>query len=459
MSSLNQTKSGSWRVQFGAGELPCGKRRELTIAENGVSKIVVEKIHGHIKTLLTATRANVPLDESTAVWLDGVGAKFRAKLVGLGIAPEDKRKKAPTLAELREDYFATKNFEDTTRDNCRYAFQALVDCLEGHTVIDTITKHDAECYLNYLKDNYSGSTVERRFRRASEFINFARNQGVEMDNPFKGFKLPNSANPANREYISEDDVEKMIAICKNSHWQLVLAVSRYLGLRMNSEIRFMRWEDVDWETQMFTIHDKKNKRDRIMPISESLMFHLKTHYHAQDGKEFFFPEKPFRIESANLCTQFHRYAEQAGVGPFKRPFQNMRSSRQTDLESIPGLPDRVACQYIGNNIATKNKHYGQTLDKHHDLVRAPSSGIGPVNVVGNNPIDESIRKMFAGEISPAESLAVYMNDPSIQEEFLQFMSSDAFIEVNMKATQAAMKKAASDLGLQLTPRIGLEPIT
>ena len=64
-----------------------------------------------------------------------------------------------------------------------------------------------------------------------------------------------------------------------------------------------------------------------------------------------------RTPGANLRTQFLRIAKRAGVSPWAKPFQNMRSTRETEL--IERLDLKPACAIIGNSEVVALQHYQQ----------------------------------------------------------------------------------------------------
>jgi hypothetical protein len=57
-----------------------------------------------------------------------------------------------------------------------------------------------------------------------------------------------------------------------------------------------------------------------------------------------------------------RIIERAGLEPWPKLFQNLRSTRETELAEQ--FPIHVACSWIGNSKAVAAKHYLQTTDGH-----------------------------------------------------------------------------------------------
>ena len=49
--------------------------------------------------------------------------------------------------------------------------------------------------------------------------------------------------------------------------------------------------------------------------------------------------------------------------PWTKLFQNMRASRQTELEET--FPSHVVCRWMGNSVKVAQKHYLQTTEDHY----------------------------------------------------------------------------------------------
>jgi hypothetical protein len=82
----------------------------------------------------------------------------------------------------------------------------------------------------------------------------------------------------------------------------------------------------------------------------------------------------YRGGNANLRTQFLRIATRAGVKLWPKPFQNMRSTRQTELAET--YPIHVVCAWIGNTEAVAQEHYLQVKDAHFaHAIRGPQTGV------------------------------------------------------------------------------------
>jgi hypothetical protein len=66
--------------------------------------------------------------------------------------------------------------------------------------------------------------------------------------------------------------------------------------------------------------------------------------------------------STNLRTQMHRIIKRAKLTPWQRTFQNMRSTRETELAEH--FPMHVVTKWIGNSDSVAVQHYLQVTNEH-----------------------------------------------------------------------------------------------
>ena len=71
----------------------------------------------------------------------------------------------------------------------------------------------------------------------------------------------------------------------------------------------------------------------------------------------------YRGDDTNLRTQLQKIIKRAGLTPWPKLWQNLRSTRQTELAET--YPMHVVCQWIGNSQAVAAKHYLQVTDEHY----------------------------------------------------------------------------------------------
>ncbi len=123
-------------------------------------------------------------------------------------------------------------------------------------------------------------------------------------------------------------------------WKLLFAMSRYVGLRLPSEIENMTIADIDWEANAITIHSPKTKRHpggakRKAPIASELSGLLLTQVESlPEGEAFVLPRLR---RHANLGTRAKKYVERAGQNTWPEFWNTLRASCETDMMDTYGL--------------------------------------------------------------------------------------------------------------------------
>jgi len=105
---------------------------------------------------------------------------------------------------------------------------------------------------------------------------------------------------------------------------------------------------------------------------------------AEPGETFFIPR--YRDAKQNLRTTFTKIVKRAGLQPWPKLFQNLRASRQTELEEI--FPSHVVCAWMGNSQQVALRHYLQVTDDHFAKATADQCGKIVASKASQDPANE-----------------------------------------------------------------------
>ena len=102
---------------------------------------------------------------------------------------------------------------------------------------------------------------------------------------------------------------------------------------------------------------------RIVPIFPELMPYLR------DARELAKPSADYvitryRDSKTNLRTQLTKIIRRAGLKPWPKLWQNLRSTRETELAEQ--FPLSAVCGWIGNSEAVARRHYLQMRDVYFE---------------------------------------------------------------------------------------------
>ena len=225
-------------------------------------------------------------------------------------------------------------------------------------------------------------------RVARTIFNSAVRWGLIPSSPFADLRAGSQSNPDRAFYVSTDVIQAVLEACPDDQWRAIVALCRYAGLRCPSEVRLLRWGDVNWDRGRLTVRSPKTAGHeghavRVVPIALELRPILQDLFdRAEVGVEAIVPR--LRDSSMNLRTHFQRIIARAGVKPWPRLFQNMRASCETDW--VERFPAHVVAGWLGHSPLIAARHYLQTRDAHFDM----AAGLeGAASKAATNPATQA----------------------------------------------------------------------
>jgi len=416
MASLNREQNGNYTIQVVCGD---GKRRSIRLGK--IAKKLAESIKLKVEHLNAHVTAKLPMDSETAQWVGGIGDELAAKLAAAKLLPPRESCK---LGEYLNAYLERRK-ADSKGATVVY-LQTVVNDLTRHfgenTDLRDVTEERADAFrTHYLTRNtpkLAAATVARRLKAVRMIFKHALRMKLIALNPFAHVKAQSVIPEDRLHYAIADDVKKLIAVC-NPTWRILLALCRFGGLRCPSEVLSIKWSDVNWETCRMTIPSCKTehipgKAYRVAPIFSELRPYLEEAFElAADGAEYVVSADyrkaanlPGGWKNCNLRTQLLKLIRRAGLKPWPRLFQNLRSSCETDL--VATHPLHVVCGWIGNTPRVALKHYLQTTDSDFD--RASGGGAIGGAVDGVKAVQSTVQPAAAAKCQTVPSTRDALED-------------------------------------------------
>ncbi|MCH8948717.1 MAG: site-specific integrase [Acidobacteria bacterium] len=220
--------------------------------------------------------------------------------------------------------------------------------------------------LSLLGKGLADNTIRRSSGVAKQLFTAAVRQHLIAENPFADLVAAVKANASRFYFVTREETNKVLDACPDPEWKLLFALARYGGLRVPSEVLRLHWSDIDWEGSRFVVTSPKTEHhegggSRVVPIFPDLLpFLMEAFERAAPGTEYCITR--YRDSTVNLRTQLMRIVKRAGLKPWPKLWQNLRSTRETELAD--NFPAHVASAWIGNSIAVATKHYLQVIDDH-----------------------------------------------------------------------------------------------
>lgn len=249
----------------------------------------------------------------------------------------------------------------------RTRMEQAVSALESHFGKDTdpteITEAGADEWRTKLSKTYAKSTVSRTVLYARQMSRWGMKRGMVNANPFTELKAGAQVNTARRVFVDRATIAKVMDAAPDAEWRLLIALSRFGGVRVPSEALAPQWADIDFENNRITVRSPKTEHhegrgERIVPLFPEIREPLMEVFEAA-------PEGSTQViqsyrKGSNLNPQLRRLIRRAGVPEWPKAWHNLRASRQTELAA--DYPLHTVCAWIGNTKAIAAGHYLQVTD-------------------------------------------------------------------------------------------------
>jgi integrase len=309
-------------------------------------------IQRHVDEILASQTADLPLPRQTARFLDELPAAMRAKLQAITGA-------ARTLQTAIDEYIDARHAdlsESTLADRERSL--AHLQPLSGRK-LDRITAKDVEDIHASLD---CGPSTRGKIASAwKAFFAWCMERHWINDNPAR--PLPSTVSVRQKQFVSSETIDAVIRQCTDPGLRVAIAMSRYGGIRMMSELRGLDRSDIDWQRKRITIHDSKRKRDRVIPLFPELEPTLADH---PDGP---LCDDLLRLTDSAITQRFLAELRKCNVEPWPSPWHAMRASRETELIQRFGLS--TAAIWIGNSESVAMRSYAVVTDQHWSAAIEP----------------------------------------------------------------------------------------
>lgn len=395
MATLAKDGSG-WRILFVCPTT--GKRR--TIRTGKCAKKNAETTRGMVEHLVESKVLGTPLDQRVAEWLVSIDGKLRDRLVKAGLAAG---KRTTTLGEFIPAYVHGRHdVKPASKTVWRQGEMSLYDFFGKDRVAHTITTAECERFKQHLiKQGIALYTVRKRLQATRMFFRAMLTERLIHTNPFEDVKGVEAVVDESRNvYVPATDVQSVMEQAPDAEWRAMIALSRFGGLRLPSEVLSLKWEHIDWERQRITVVSPKTEHhagggQRVIPMFPELVQPLmEAAEQAADGAVYVVSrhrsqaDGPDGWRSCNLRTRFEKMIRRAGLEPWPKPFHAMRASCETDL--LEKSPLQAVARWMGHSAKVAVTNYLRVRDEHFEQA-TKATPLTPKNLAQNPAHSSSIR--------------------------------------------------------------------
>ena len=390
MASLRKIKTATgegWRIEIVLN----GDRKSIYLGKT--NKKAAETTLSRVETINSSNLIGMQYPADVAQWLGTIGDDLHGKLSKVGMV---RPRESAQLKPFIDKYVAGRNdVKPATKEVWRQGISGLVEFFGETKRLQDIGAGDADDYKQFLiGKGLAPYTIRKRLQFANTIFIAAQRRGVIAQNPFSGVTVQATMSDERQRFVTLNEIKRIMDKCPNHHWRVIVALARFAGLRCPNEVLSLKWTDVDWERGEITITANKTahhtgKGIRRCPLFPRLRPYLEESFEmAKDGAVYVVDES-FRKgamgkngwRNCNLRTIFEKIIKRAGIEPWSKPFTNLRSTCETELNEQ--FPSHVVAKWLGHSVKIATNHYLQVTDEHHQRALA----FKPQQMSESAPID------------------------------------------------------------------------
>ena len=355
---INRKRSG--RVFFRIGST----KHAINLGQQ-VSKKQKQSFLTHLNRLVGAKMSGSKPDKSDLQWIATLPDAVHSQLHAKGLC--DARVKPVVFVDYLDSHFKNRAESSRVAMSTTERWKTALGHARsyfGKVTLQAIKRSDAEAFRIYLlkkrgqtKATMSEATVRKTCSIISGALVEAIKQGLVEFNPFSDVPKSNVASPNSEVVVPDEDVLAVISHAKHPEDKILLALARFAGLRIPSEIQELCWGHVNLKDNLLEVFAKKTQRygktRRVIPIVPRLRSLLKELKPAAASDEDYV--LPYLRNYSALGVRFRRLCKEAGVKQWEKCFTNLRKSFASDM--CRGRSPSDVAGWLGNSTPVLVKHY------------------------------------------------------------------------------------------------------
>ncbi len=229
-----------------------------------------------------------------------------------------------------------------------------------------ITQKDIEEYISssIQKEQISFSTQKSLIMAIKLFCQLVLHKNFDLNYLYPDrseYKLP--------DVLSQSEIAKIFANIDNLKHKTIFSLLYSAGLRV-SEVVNLKIEDIDSSRMLIHIHNSKNNRDRMVPLSEKILVLLREYFKASKPSKFLFEGRSggkYTIRS--IQKAFQKILIKSGIGK-KVSAHTLRHSFATHLIE-QGTDIRIIQELLGHKNIKTTQIYTHIASTTTSKIRSP----------------------------------------------------------------------------------------
>lgn len=261
------------------------------------------------------------------------------------------------IIKICEEKFIYLNYSPRTRDNYISHIKHFLENLRDKQIIHC----NANDFQSYL-DSYNFTSVSQQ-NQIINAIRFLYKEVLNKKYNKVSFKRPRSEKKLPK-VINGEFIKTKLSQIKNLKHRAILTLTYSVGLRV-SEVVNLKIEDIDSKRMLIHIKNAKGRKDRIVPLSQTVLELLRDYFKGYRPKEFLFNGQKSLQYSVGSCQKIYKkYIDK------NSSIHTLRHSSFTNLLES-GTDLRIIQKIAGHSSSKTTEIYTHVSNKMLNKVQLP----------------------------------------------------------------------------------------
>ncbi len=247
------------------------------------------------------------------------------------------------IIKICEEKFIYLNYSPRTKNNYLSHIKQFLKSIGDKQVIH-LSARDFQTYL----DNYNFSSVSQQ-NQVINAIRFLYKFGLNKKYDKVSFKRPKSEKKL-PQVIDGEFIKLQLSKIENLKHRSILTLTYSVGLRV-SEIVNLKIEDIDSKRMIIHIKNAKGKKDRIVPLSKTVLELLRQYFKEYKPNEYLFNGQFGGKYSIGSCQRIYKKYIDEGSS-----IHTLRHSSATNLLE-KGTDLRIIQKILGHSSSKTTEIY------------------------------------------------------------------------------------------------------
>jgi len=202
------------------------------------------------------------------------------------------------IIKICEEKFIYLNYSPRTRDNYMSHIKSFLESLGDKQIIHC-NSNDFQSYL----DSYNFTSVSQQ-NQVINSIRFLYKEVLNKKYDKVSFKRPRTEKKLPK-VIDGDFIKSQLSKIENLKHRAILTLTYSVGLRV-SEVVNLKIEDIDSRRMLIHIKNAKGRKDRIVPLSQTVLELLRNYFKEYKPKEYLFNGQDSLQYSIMSCQKIYK---------------------------------------------------------------------------------------------------------------------------------------------------------